>query len=46
MPEGYAVLELARPLKFNAVSAEMWDELPQVQGREKRTLPEIGTIVY
>lgn len=46
MPEGYAVLELARPLKSNAVSAEMWDELPQVQGREKRTLPVIRTFVY
>jgi enoyl-CoA hydratase/carnithine racemase len=28
-PEGYAVLELSRPAKSNAVSTEMWDELPQ-----------------
>jgi len=28
-PEGYAVLKLSRPAKSNAVSTEMWDELPQ-----------------
>ena len=31
IPEGYAVLELARPKKSNAVSLEMWEELPQVR---------------
>ena len=31
IPQGYAVLELARPRKSNAVSLEMWEELPQAR---------------
>ncbi len=37
-PEGYAVLELARPAKSNAVSTEMWDELPQVCSKPQTCL--------
>lgn len=30
-PAGFAVVELARPDKANAISIEMWDEIPKVR---------------